>query len=394
MEDPARNLAQELVDHIISFLHNSPADWPTCALVSRSWVYPAQSYIFRHIRFLSAPSVNEGRWAHFEAISATSTHLIPHVRQLDIIDLKVSTKTFMAICNFAFTRLDGVSIRLDSPTPTSTLAVQQLLSLPTLRRLQLSCNSTDLANFSQIWDRCFPSLKHLELSYYPNSLGGVRPTQHPTSSIRLESLALRNASARIWLTHPHCPLDFSGLRALSIHHNTDLLGSQTFALARQTVQTLDLAPEFNTPTLDLSSFATLAVLRIRVTPRSWSWMITTLFTITPSSHILKIVFIGPLAGTSPETFDSILSGLPISPIIELEVNPIVYAGIAPKLPLLRSKNLVGHCLHISLLRDLTQLHSGSCAAPMSIHIGSSALPACFDFQPPHLYRSIFNRFNA
>ncbi|KAJ7105233.1 hypothetical protein C8R44DRAFT_745949 [Mycena epipterygia] len=190
-QEPTSHLAQELVDHIISFLHDSPTDWPACALVSHSC-----------IRFVSAHSANERRWARFQETTHTSLHLIQH-----------------------------------------------------------------------IWDRCSPSLKHLELSYYPYSFGMFSPPQHSSLPIQLESLALRNTSVRQWLTHPHCPLDFSGLIALSIQQDTELLGSQTFALARQTVQTLDLMPE---PYPEARVYWTLD-------------------------------------GYCPEKFDSLLSGLPISP---------------------------------------------------------------------------------
>ncbi|KAJ7112216.1 hypothetical protein C8R44DRAFT_798263 [Mycena epipterygia] len=39
--DGRDQLAQELIDRIISLLHDSSSDWLACALVSRSWVYTA-----------------------------------------------------------------------------------------------------------------------------------------------------------------------------------------------------------------------------------------------------------------------------------------------------------------------------------------------------------------
>ncbi|KAJ7105209.1 hypothetical protein C8R44DRAFT_745928 [Mycena epipterygia] len=297
------------------------------------------NYKWKRIRLVSAHSTNERRWARFQKTINTSLHLIQHVRQVEIIDLAVSKETFLAVCNFAFTRLDAASMTLDFPTPSSTLAVQQLLTLPTLRRLQLRCNSTDLATFSQIWDRCSPTLKHLELSYYPSSFDKFCSTQHSFSTIRLESLTLCNESVREWLVNTDCALDFSGLSTLSIYQNAELLGSQMFAGARQTIQTLDVTLEFREATLDLSSFVSLTILRIRITPRSWPLLLATLSTIPPSSRILKIVFIGLIVNTAPEQFDSILSALPIAPTIELEVDPIIYAGLITKFPLLSSKNL-------------------------------------------------------
>lgn len=66
------------------------------------------------------------------------------------------------------------------------------------------------------------------------------PEQHSSSVIPLESLALRTVDVRQWLTHTHCPFDVSGLRALSMYGNTELLSSQTLAPSLQSIQTLDV----------------------------------------------------------------------------------------------------------------------------------------------------------
>ncbi|KAJ7101790.1 hypothetical protein C8R44DRAFT_887973 [Mycena epipterygia] len=340
MKELTSQLAQELVDHIMAFLHDSPADWPACALVSRACVHTAQSYIFRQICFLSAQSVNEDRWARFQRISDTSPHLIRYIRQLHIIDFAVSPQTFLAICNFPFVRLDGASVHLKALVPSSTLAMQQLLSLSTLRRVQISCNSTSLQDFSQIWDRCSRSLKHLELTCYLKDSQGFHSVQQSSSVIGLESLALRSVGIRQWLTHTHCPLDFSGLRALSMYGNTELLASQRFAPALQSIQTLDLTPEFNKPAVDLSAFPKLTLLRICLSSGSWRWVLATLSTITPSSCIMSIIFVDSFVGIPLDQLDWRLSALPISPRVEFGISPAKYARIIPNFPLLCSKNML------------------------------------------------------
>ncbi|KAJ7088285.1 hypothetical protein C8R44DRAFT_751861 [Mycena epipterygia] len=316
MEEPTSQLAQELVDHIITFLHDSPADWPACALVSRSWVHTAQSHIFRQICFVSAQSTNEDRWARFQQISHISPHLIHHVRQLHVADSAVSSETFLAICNFPFARLDGASVQLGTVTPSFTLAVQKLFSLPTLRRVQ-------------IWDECSRSLEHLELSCSLGEAEGFHFAQQSSLAIRLESLAIRTVDIDVleWLTPTHCPLDFSGLRALSLCKYTDLLGSETFAPALQTIETLDLTSEYVKPTIDLSSFPNLTLLRIFLSFVSWP-------------RITRIVFAGSFLGITSDELDLQLSGLPISPRLEFELSPAIYARTIPKFPLLSSRNML------------------------------------------------------
>ncbi|KAJ7124192.1 hypothetical protein C8R44DRAFT_980594 [Mycena epipterygia] len=314
-------IAQELVDHIISFLHDSPADWPACALVCRPWVHCAQSHIFKHIRFISGHSADERRWDRVQQTFYASPHLIRHVRLLDISNHEVSTKTFLAICNFPFTHLEGASVQLDFPNPSSTLAVQQLLSLSTLRRMQIICGR-DLPDLWQIWDRCSHSLRHLDLGYHPTSSPDFRPAKHSSSSIRLESLKLR--------VEPSVPLP------LSVHTATEFLGSKTFAPTLQTIQILDLTK----PPLDMSSFPSFILLRIFVLPKSFPWVSATLSTFMASARIPKIILLGNYYDNIPaHQIDSTLFGVPGSPIVEFErFTP--HREITEDLPLLRSKDLL------------------------------------------------------
>ncbi|KAJ7112215.1 hypothetical protein C8R44DRAFT_251125 [Mycena epipterygia] len=186
-----RHLAQELTDHIIDFLHDSPGDWPACALVCRSWVYAAQAHIFRSVYLLwPERDPNERRWARFLELSAKSPDLIRHVRQLavTIVGKRMSTDTFLAICTFPFTRLDGVWLILTHPTPPEILAVQQLLSRPTLRRARIVC--IEPSGFFQIWDRCSAALAHVQVAYYTRSAERFCPSQSSSLPIRLQTLDL------------------------------------------------------------------------------------------------------------------------------------------------------------------------------------------------------------
>ncbi|KAJ7116905.1 hypothetical protein C8R44DRAFT_879436 [Mycena epipterygia] len=367
------SLAQELVDHIIGFLHSSPRDWPACTLVSRSWVYAAQAHIFRCVSLTFPNPIDEG--LGFLATMKKSPHLIQHVRQLQVTctsDLSTrSTETFPAICNFPFTHLDRVDITMWHPEPSYMLCTQQLLSLPTIRRIQMICILTDPSDSFQMWDRCSPRLAHLAIYSNLRSTSTSPPSQPPPPYIQLESLDLRQAVSvglNDWLRQPLCPFDFSRLKHLAIWKNIELLISPKFTPALQTIETLDLYTGPNKPTLDLSLFPRLELFRIR--GRNWGWIYTTLSTITASSRILKILFVGNLYGTTPEEFDSHLSTLPISPIVEFEFQMKSTAGMPPDLPRLTSRNLVRH-MSTLFLGELTEPNFRNSAALNTISTFSS-----------------------
>ncbi|KAJ7112209.1 hypothetical protein C8R44DRAFT_798256, partial [Mycena epipterygia] len=264
-------LVQELTDHIIGFLHDSPDDWQA-----------------RIDLCSSIPAVHELRWARFLEAYATSPHLIRHVRQLDVDYIykptRLSTETFLAVCTFPFRHLRGVSFILNYPTSSDALALQQFLSSPPLCRVRIYCSNGELSAFWQIWVRCSSSLKHLELT------GPFRAADQflripSSSSIRLESLNLQQQvgeGLHDWLMHPLCPFDFSALKALRIGTNTHLLRSPKFAPALGTLEALELEPDDNQPTIDLSSFPSLEFLRIY--DSGWPWLFTTLSTVTLQPH--------------------------------------------------------------------------------------------------------------
>ncbi|KAJ7436912.1 hypothetical protein B0H11DRAFT_2109037 [Mycena galericulata] len=340
-----RHLAQELTDHIISFLHDSPRDWPACALVSRSWVYATQAHIFRRLYLLADGGSNERRWARFLELSEKSPDLTRHVRQLAVTtfgERRISTETFFAICTFPFTRLDGVWLILFCPTPSETSVVQRLLGCPTLRRARIVCDEP--SSFFQIWDRCSAALGHVNVSYFPRSKERFCPSQPSAAPIRLESLDLNTTvgeGLHDWLMHPFCPLDFSALKTVSVGSNIEILQSDKFAPALQTIETLELVASNIKPGLDLSSFPALQVLRMDP-GGGWPWAYDALASITASSRIFKIIIVGYLDTTTHELFDAELSALPITPTIEFEIHPPYYASMIAHLPRLMSKNML-HC---------------------------------------------------
>ncbi|KAJ7096816.1 hypothetical protein C8R44DRAFT_812321 [Mycena epipterygia] len=363
MEAPRSQLAQELIDNIIGLLDSS-GHWRACALVSRSWVYTAQSYIFRRVS-LDSPVLfdNERLWARFLAALDKSPHLLRHVHELCVHHFgdQLATETFDGVCNFPFTHLDVASVAVDVDS-ASALALQQLLSLPTLRRVRLNCSIASPSAFLGIWTRCSAGLRHLELDCGEEYNTVFLPTPTIPSPIRLESLRIMvGPGVSAWLTHSLCPVDFSALKLLSIYRSTELLSMEN-APALQTMETLQFEIYPSKPTLALSAFPhlrrlrisinfgealsmskPLAPLKVQVAEQKWTWMLATLSTISPSNSISKIEIVSSFNFVTPSHFeqlDALLSGLPIQapPIVELQTGPDRYDEIKPHFPQLSAKN--------------------------------------------------------
>ncbi|KAJ7133298.1 hypothetical protein C8R44DRAFT_870704 [Mycena epipterygia] len=333
-------LAQELIDHIISFLHDSPGAFRACALVSQSWVYSAQARIFRCITFVSTNvAENDRQWARLQHTLDTSPHLIRHIRQLDVYtpDNQLSAETFLAICNFPFTHLDGVSVRYDGVALLTALALQQLLSLPTLRHLRIQCHRTEPTIFLQIWNRCSASLRHLALLSRHRFSDTLLSTHHSSMPVRLESLQIES-------TLDGCPFDVSHLKALSVFDKTDIFQSPNFMAAHQTIEVLDFAVYSNQQTIDLSSFPRLVFLRISTFSREpWlSVLVLRALSSIPPSNRIRTMTLHFNGGGVPKELDGQLASLPIhhSATVEFEMNPTQYAQLILTLPRLNAQNTV------------------------------------------------------
>ncbi|KAJ6525908.1 hypothetical protein DFH09DRAFT_1416188 [Mycena vulgaris] len=160
-------IPQELVNHIIDFFHDTPTDLKACALVSRAFVYAAQSHIFKKLSIRNyGPPISKTAatlLSRCQETLHTSPHLVQH--RLTLYPRPMSLETFSAICNFT----------LSLPF---AIALQRLFSPPTLRFVSLECLYGDPSTFMQIWDRCAPDLKHLGLRCSQTSTEVFHPTSH------------------------------------------------------------------------------------------------------------------------------------------------------------------------------------------------------------------------
>ncbi|KAJ7495400.1 hypothetical protein FB451DRAFT_365902 [Mycena latifolia] len=197
---------RRIVEHIIDFLSDSPSDLTACALVSRAFVYAAQSYIFKEISVSSSSTHSPGTdhlWSGVRETLHRSPHLIRHIHRLRPHPRRVSFETLSAICKFPFTHLNGVlcsGIRL---SPASAIALQQLFTLPSLRSVEIACRVDQPSTFLQIWDRCSSSIKHLDLTCYHRPIAALKGVHH-------------------WMNHTLCPFNLSDMTSLSLVSYTEV----------------------------------------------------------------------------------------------------------------------------------------------------------------------------
>ncbi|KAJ6515840.1 hypothetical protein C8R45DRAFT_220063 [Mycena sanguinolenta] len=184
--EQACSLPHELVDECLSHL-DYLTDLTACALVSRSWSSPAQRLLFQVVH-LSRTSQCES----FESSLRSSPHLVAHVHTLGFRSDRSSELEAQAFANiycFPFTHLahicigDGCSL-----CPEVVVALQPLLSLPTLRQVTLRCPTT----FRALWENCAPSIRHLDWTLFPPPTSGPSVQRHSSPPIALESLRLMN----------------------------------------------------------------------------------------------------------------------------------------------------------------------------------------------------------
>ncbi|KAJ7662829.1 hypothetical protein DFH06DRAFT_358295 [Mycena polygramma] len=326
---------QELVDHCIGFLRDSPPDLKACALVSRRWVYPAQSHLFRTINItIGGPAALENVWTRLKETHLVACHLIRHFRRLHI------EMPRFEICNFPFTHLDYVRIICCGHIRMlHAVALQRLLSVPSIREVafqgDFGADSSGL--FLTIFGRCSAAVRHLHM--HPTGNHDM-PFEHsdtpatiPLTSLDVSSFSTSPLSPALWV------FTVSHLKALSI---SGLITWTRLAPAMGTIEVLSVHLQLGSTTdLDLSAFPNLSILRISC-PHTSRDILRGLVSTIPPTHGIRTVVI-PVRLSNQDLcaiLDDTLSTLQLS-VVEVEV---VERGLAAQatnyFPRLRTKGLV------------------------------------------------------
>ncbi|KAK7012971.1 hypothetical protein R3P38DRAFT_3363235 [Favolaschia claudopus] len=227
---------QEILAQCLIGLANSPRDLLSCSLVASSWTDEAQSHLFRHISIGKRPNDQytklqiitvEKALILYEALSSSS-RLRRHIRAVSIV-LMGSNPINTTICKIGclgFPQLHETSIFMDKIYPD---VLEALICHPTLRTLRLSLMLSSFAGLVDIWPRCAPTLRHVELRWLV--FGGTELLDYPAASrprilipaLRLDNLGFKDDSERSY-TYGFAlhPFDLSDLRVLSIGTQSEL----------------------------------------------------------------------------------------------------------------------------------------------------------------------------
>ncbi|KAJ7021208.1 hypothetical protein C8F04DRAFT_1314949 [Mycena alexandri] len=363
----------ELVEHCIGLLaenlygsHRRLA-LMSCALVARSWVNAAQSALLRAPHITNHLLLDEDRSERLLVLFHETLHNFPHlthhVRDLSldvIVDCLITQTTLDNICALPFIHLESVSLFLRKDLDYES-ALQQLFSHPTLLRIKLDTPVSNLLFFAEIWNRCSPKIRHLELFARFNLWHPHWRRDDPTCSvpIQLESLQmvferdeglayLRDADVYPWAIYP---FDLSHLKALSIR---DQKGVPLERFVK-TIRVLDVYDTAGEQAIDLSTFPNLSVLRISLNESISPMMLSTLSTVASSSIrtiIIDLNFYDGIQGyrrslrkSEYPALDSILSTLPMPnpPTIEFEVTVdgnSTHETVMKSFPALKARNLL------------------------------------------------------
>ncbi|KAJ7476643.1 hypothetical protein FB451DRAFT_1460920 [Mycena latifolia] len=350
---------QELLESCIWPLRDSLPDMRACALVARRWLHAAQPHIFHEISIQSDGAPPPTPISRFLAVLHASPHLIKYIVRLDLVCQAMghNGEAFYALCSVNFTHLEHVSVHPEGGLGLeSARAIQQLLSAPALQRVQLTCVVGQLALFAQIWGRCAPGIRHLELSFTgPLTVSNLDDADlaelqsTPKPPVALESLRLGcPPHSAEWLTDPLWPLDLSALKVFSRRWHTVLPWPRVVPALRS-IEVLDLIamvrhtasgslmyiadPSQQDDIIDLAWFPHLTLLRIELIRRmELPVALRILSSLPPENRLRRLILSLPFFDDA--LYAVLAAALPSLPLhapamFELELDPTDYELAAP-----------------------------------------------------------------
>ncbi|KAK6977291.1 hypothetical protein R3P38DRAFT_3125246 [Favolaschia claudopus] len=296
---------QELLDHSIGFLASSMHDLLVCSLVSRSWLHPAQSIVFRspmkHIHDMASSSTSgrtRERWLQFYRAIIVSPHLACLVRELYLGAIQMDRRTIESISRLPFTHLESLRLALpkEVETPGSLTA---LVARDTLRHLKLY-RCEDIVKLLQ--HRSAP-IRHLDLVYQGDS--DSRTFRSIENTFRLELASLLK------------PFDMSKGKAFRIEPDNRVTISWK-SMPHNAIEMLDIFIDDGlTEFLDFSKFPNLRYLRLEFGYGIPAISLPALRSIAASQKIQTLVISMcdyPLDMSLFPDLDSILASLPVSSV--------------------------------------------------------------------------------
>ncbi|KAF7301113.1 hypothetical protein MIND_00675300 [Mycena indigotica] len=190
----------ELLDRVLWNLHHSTKDLSSCALVARVWVYPAQVYLFRTLRFYQGISA---KTLIITLLAPRNAHLLPHIQHLLIDYHRDDTAGNDALQNMLpllgravqpcpnLTRLT-FQYSGDRLARVAITGLRDLLFVKSLQTVTIHCRAfSSEEDFWKVWGNCSPNIRHLNLMCAWYERPGTRPNdQKQPKTIPLASFCL------------------------------------------------------------------------------------------------------------------------------------------------------------------------------------------------------------
>ncbi|KAJ7463832.1 hypothetical protein B0H11DRAFT_2052354 [Mycena galericulata] len=229
MDFPSPLVIQELIDHCLDFLHDSPHDLRACALVCRSWATSAQIHLFSTVSVGYFGFCNNRRSCHlrcsrlFDILDA-SPRLVRYVKCMEIFLNCVPDETIELISTVPFTHLRRITVAGSCSGVRVISVIQKLLGVGSLRDIAIWASFDSAEDFSQVLQDCSP---HVEALYFRHVRVKAIQRHRYTSTysttsgpdkIKISTLGLVDAlPVNDWLEEPQSPFDFSEVRRLSVY---------------------------------------------------------------------------------------------------------------------------------------------------------------------------------
>ncbi|KAJ7311685.1 hypothetical protein DFH08DRAFT_449361 [Mycena albidolilacea] len=244
-------VVQELWDAIIDYLHDSPKDLLSSALVCRAFVHRAQIHLFHSIVIASDRDPGAVPAIQLSSILAHSPHLIRYICDLTIG--QCDTETLAPIVEVAWSHISAIAlVHLDDSLAPALDLIGILVSLPSLRKITFQSNAWEAAHLHAVLANCNPSVHSLAFHSCSPEMTDTLPdvnsrlilSTRPT--VTHLDLFFADTDPDFLLTAA-CPVDLSQLTHVKFGWCSGTGLSSFLVVFAQTIQSIDVDASGQSP---------------------------------------------------------------------------------------------------------------------------------------------------
>ncbi|KAJ7110582.1 hypothetical protein C8R44DRAFT_800256, partial [Mycena epipterygia] len=271
---------QEVCDHIMEHLYESPTALKACSLVCFIWTSSSQRLLFRDIIFhrrvvdiytlSTTAEVDEAAACRrFCTVLKASPRLLSFVRRLRT---SLQEEMVTQLSTVKFPNLQEIVLHRGGVTDeSSSMAVAKIISLPSIRRVGLVFPFfRTVYDFARLFQHSTPRLESLFL-HEIGFMSFLQDRTPPAPPRPIKQLHLSSYTTSKWIHDPLCPFDFSTLEYVECKRGfLNDADAVILDLSRSTLTRLNINPrvyhanhDFSKPrSASLARFAALTHLQI------------------------------------------------------------------------------------------------------------------------------------